>query len=102
MNLIKQKNGILAIAKKELSNNLFPAISCKQNTYFTPYYDSKHMDQLIMPYNSEFRSISEYLEYMWIDSPSELYTKEIMSAVYDSKDNPVGMLENIELFNYMM
>ena len=102
MNLIKQKNGILAIAKNEVVNIQFPVISYNQDTYFISYNESKHMEQTIMSYNSEVRDIREYLDYMWKNSSNESYTKEILSAVYECKDNQVGMLETIDLHNYMM
>lgn len=102
MNLTKEKENILLIAQDNHSEKVFPLLSDNQDTYYLPYKNSKHLDQDMMVYSSDLRILKKQVENMWKGTFSDSYSKDILSAVYQCKDNEEGLLEAIDLYNYMM
>ena len=102
MSLIKEKNHILAIAAENNSDKTFPCISATQNSYYLPYQSSKHMECDTMIYNSDLVVLRKEIDAMWKDFSNIVYSKDILSAMYQCKDDESGLLEAIDLYNYMM
>ena len=100
MSLTNEKENIFAKAKEIKAT--FPTVDKSAESYYVPYEQSKHMESVVMDFDSEIPVLRKKIMEMWKGTPSEAYMGDVLSAMFKCKDSEDSILEAIELFNYMM
>lgn len=104
MSLIKEKERLLKIASDFNKETSFESIDKEIPSYYIPYEDSKHVENVLVYYNSEeFLELKHHLEGLWEEEEDfRCMIPIILSGYRKCRTNGVNYLREMEIYNYMM